>query len=292
MTHPRVWLALSASLALVAPAAAQQGQGGRFGLAQALDPEAPRPAEPADRPTLTEAQIEAVGRKIWQNEGGGKVEALTHWNEGEEFPSLGIGHFIWFPRGFDGPFTESFPALIRFAESRGARGIPAVARSPHSPWRSRAEFEAAFDEPELAELRRWLADHVALQTEFIMRRSAGALDAILAAAPPADRARIQANYHKVASTPQGAYALIDYVNFKGEGTNPAERYQGQGWGLLDVLQRMDDVPAGPDAAREFASAAIQVLDRRIANSPPERGEQRWAKGWHNRCRTYAQPFGE
>ena len=39
MTHPRVWLALSASLALVAPAAAQQGQGGRFGLAQALDPE-------------------------------------------------------------------------------------------------------------------------------------------------------------------------------------------------------------------------------------------------------------
>ena len=43
-----------------------------------------------------------------------RAEYLTHWNEGEDFPSLGIGHFIWFPEGVDAPFDEQFPALISY----------------------------------------------------------------------------------------------------------------------------------------------------------------------------------
>ena len=243
----------------------------------------------ADVIRLTDAQKAAIGRKIWQNESGGRVSGLTAWNTGEEFPSLGIGHFIWYPADFDGPFEESWPRFVQYATRRGANP-PAIARQRHSPWRSRAEFQRSFDGPELTGLRQWLANHVEVQTDFIILRSRAALPKILAAAPAGQRARIEANYHKVASTPQGMYALIDYVNFKGEGTSPNERYRGEGWGLLQVLAGMRDVPAGPAAATEFGESAKRTLTRRIANSPPARGEQRWEAGWHNRCDTYGRPL--
>src|SRR5262245_44130803 len=38
-----------------------------------------------------------VGHKIWINETGGDRNAIASWNANEEFASLGIGHFIWFP---------------------------------------------------------------------------------------------------------------------------------------------------------------------------------------------------
>jgi hypothetical protein len=36
----------------------------------------------------------------------------------------------------------------------------------------------------------------------------------------------------------------------------------------------------------FANSAIDVLKIRVINSPPERGEQRWLKGWERRVKTY------
>lgn len=252
------------------------------------------PAAPPEGPSgaggnLSAAQKSAIGRQIWKNESGGSVDGLTAWNSGEEFPSFGIGHFIWYPVGFQGPFEESWPALITYARRRGAEP-PAIAARADCPWNSRAQFQSSFRSPEMNELRRWLSSNVPLQTEFIIARSRSALPKILAAAPAGERARIKANYDKVATTPNGTYALIDYVNFKGEGTQATERYQGQGWGLLQVLGEMREVSAGQPAAREFANAAKRVLDRRIANSPPARGESRWRAGWHNRCETYARPL--
>lgn len=238
---------------------------------------------------LSASQKAAIGRKIWQNECAGSVAGLTTWNAGEEFPSLGIGHFIWYPAGFKGRFNETWPQFIAFAKQQGATPPP-VALERHSPWKTKAEFQEDFDGPRLGSLRKWLAANVPLQTDFIIVRSRAALPKILAAAPRSEKARIEANYRKVSTTPQGTYALIDYVNFKGDGTLVSERYQGRGWGLLQVLGEMKDVPAGPAAASEFAAAAKRVLSRRIANSPPARGEKRWEEGWHNRCATYARPL--
>jgi len=82
----------------------------------------------------------------------------------------------------------------------------------------------------------------------------------------------------------GYYALIDYVNFKGEGTKPEERYQGKGWGLLQVLQNMK--VQDEDVLGAFAAAADRVLTRRVALSPPERNEIRWLAGWRKRIATY------
>ena len=247
------------------------------------------PPVPAGSPGLSASQKSAIGRKIWQNECGGSVAGLTTWNAGEEFPSLGIGHFIWYPKGFNGRFHETWPPFVAFAKQQGLNP-PAVALERHSPWNTKAEFQRDFNGPRLTALRQWLAANVGVQTDFIMSRSRAALPKILAAAPPSERARIEANYHKVAASPQGTYALIDYVNFKGEGIVSTERYKGQGWGLMQVLGHMRDVPAGPAAAAEFAASAKRMLSRRIANSPPERGEKRWEQGWHNRCDTYARPL--
>ncbi len=238
---------------------------------------------------LSRSEMLKIGNKIWQNESGRKVSGLTAWNAGEEFPSLGIGHFIWYPTGVRGPFTESWPQFIQFALNRGA-APPAIARLRSCPWRSRAEFQSKTNSPEVAELRRWLAANVPLQAEFISQKSRAALSKIIAAAPAKDRARIQNNYRKVATTSNGTYALIDYVNFKGEGINPKERYRGQGWGLLQVLTEMKNTSAGQPAAQEFARSAKFCLGRRIANSPKSRGEARWKAGWFNRCNTYAKPF--
>ena len=254
---------------------------------------APTTRPPADTATthsrLNAAQKSAIGHKIWKNECGGTVDGLTTWNDGEEFPSLGIGHFIWYPKNFNGRFKESWPEFVSYAKRRGITP-PTIGQQRHCPWPSKAAFQKAFRSAEMNGLRDWLASHVGLQTDFIMMRSRGALPKILDAAPANSRERILANYHKVASTPQGTYALIDYVNFKGDGTVTSERYKGQGWGLLQVLSDMRDTPSGPAASREFAASAKRSLARRISNSPPARGENRWREGWFNRCNTYAQPL--
>ncbi len=230
---------------------------------------------------LTDSQAEEIGRRIWKNECAGTVSGLTSWNKGEEFPSLGIAHFIWYPEGVKGPFQESFPGLVDFLGQNGV-SIPAWMRGP-CPWPNRAAFQADLDGDRLTALRRLLAATVGLQARYAAMRLEAALPKMLAAAAPGDRALVASNFRRVAAEPLGFYALMDYVNFKGEGTNPSERYKNKGWGLLQVLETMS--PEGP-AMPAFARAADIVLTRRIENSPPARNEKKWLPGWRNRLQTY------
>ncbi len=229
-----------------------------------------------------------IGRKIWQNECAGTIAGLTSWNAGENFASLGIGHFIWYPKGAGGPFEESFPHYARFAAGRGAKlpEIVSANRSSGCPWSTRSQFVAANDSTPMKELRKFLADTIDLQADFLVQRLREALPKMLANAPAAERAQVQQHFDGVASTAQGCYALVDYVNFKGEGLLDTERYHGQGWGLYQVLQGMNENNQG-DAGREFALSASRVLERRVQNSPPERKESRWLAGWLQRVNTYA-----
>lgn len=232
---------------------------------------------------LSDAAALEIGRRIWQNECAGTVSGLTSWNAGEEFPSLGIAHFIWYPAGYSGPFEESFPELVKFLKANGV-AMPEWTLGA-CPWKSRKVFLAETDGPRLTKLRGILRDTVALQARFAAMRLERALPKMLAAAPATERARIVENFHRVAAEPLGFYALMDYVNFKGEGTNPSERYNGSGWGLLQVLETMS--PSGAPLTA-FASAADKVLTRRVENSPPTRNEAKWLPGWRNRLKTYVQ----
>jgi len=236
--------------------------------------------------TLSRNEAIKIGKRIWQNECNGTITGLTAWNEGENFASLGIGHFIWYPKGQRGPFEESFPKLVSFMTVRGVK-LPTLllgAGERACPWNSRQEFLRAQYSPEMKQLRQFLAGTVDVQAEFLIARLQNALSKMLAEAEPADRANVEQQFERMTRTPQGCYALVDYVNFKGDGVLHTERYQGQGWGLLQVLEQM---PADEDdAVKEFSRAAVVVLKRRVANSPPERGEARWLPGWLNRVRSY------
>ena len=233
---------------------------------------------------LSSAQIDRVGRRIWQNECGGTVAGLTSWNAGESFASLGIGHFIWYPQGQNGPFEESFPPLAAFLAARG-HAVPGWMRGS-CPWPAKAAFDADKNGARQQELRTLLSRTVREQTEFIMQRMERALPKMLAQSPNPEGVRRA--FDGLRQTPEGMFCLIDYVNFKGEGTSAKERYRGEGWGLLQVLEGMMSQKAVWHYPGEFAESAKRVLSRRVANSPPERGEKRWLAGWHNRCDSYKQ----
>jgi hypothetical protein len=238
---------------------------------------------------LTDAEALEVGKKIWKNEAGLSVERLTHWNEGENFASLGIGHFIWYKKGEPGPFVESFPGLLERIAASG-RALPAWLKGrPYCPWTDKADFDAQFHSARTNELRALLADTIGLQARYAADRVEAALPKLLAAAAPADRPKLQARFDRVASVSNGVYALMDYVNFKGEGIAPTERYKGQGWGLLQVLELMDDAAPGMPSVEAFARGADAALTRRVANSDPARNEARWLPGWRKRLKTYVEP---
>ena len=236
---------------------------------------------------LSHAQLDRVGKRIWQNECGGTVAGLTSWNSGEDFASLGIGHFIWYPQGRGGPFAESFPPLAAYLAARGI-SMPAWTNGA-CPWPNKAAFEADKSGERQKELRSLLSRTVRQQVEFIIARMEAALPKMLAEAPARDRTWVKTAFASLKTTPEGQFCLIDYVNFKGEGTSSKERYKGQGWGLLQVLQAMGErLDSSTPWNIQFAEAAKRVLSRRVANSPPERNEKRWLAGWHNRCDAYRQ----
>ena len=231
---------------------------------------------------LTDKELDSIGRRVWVNECGGTRDGLTSWNAGENFASLGIGHFIWYPKGARGPFEESFPKLAKYLSANGV-AVPAWATGD-CPWSSRAEFQSQFHGAQATELRALLFDSLRLQSRFLAQRMEESLPKMLASAPAAQRENVRAQFERMRATGAGTFALIDYVNFKGEGTKAEERYDGEGWGLLQVLAGMKG--GGGGAAREFGTSAAAVLSRRVQNSPPARNEQRWLAGWKSRVAAY------
>ncbi|VAW90089.1 FIG00772381: hypothetical protein [hydrothermal vent metagenome] len=210
---------------------------------------------------LSKSGAQLIGEKIWQNEGAGKHENLIVWNEGEDFPSLGIGHFIWYPAGFEGPFVESFPALLKHLRKEVAtpdwlNGVD------DAPWSNRTEFYRDIDSWRMAELRDLMKSTMPQQVAFIVLRLEAALPKMLATlAIEQQRSHVEQQFYRVAKSPNGIYALIDYVNFKGEGISPGERYRGEGWGLLQVLEGMRAEDG--EVMDAFARSADAVLTRRV-----------------------------
>jgi len=234
-------------------------------------------------------QMDHIARLIFHNECNGREACLTSWNKGEEFASLGIGHFIWYPQGTpenNKHFSESFPGLIYFMRQQGVV-IPAWIHADQGcPWQNRKVFENTQKIQKMTELRLFLIKTMPFQACFMQKRLKQALPLILVRVPEKRRNHIRQQFERVEAAPMGMYALMDYVNFKGEGTNPKERYQGHGWGLLQVLEHMQGTESGTAAIKEFAVTASRLLTRRVALSPPERHESRWLAGWRKRIHTY------
>ena len=237
---------------------------------------------------ISKAELNTIGEKIFKNEAGGIKKDLAYWNKGENFPSLGIGHFIWYKQGEPGIFEESFPQLVEFLKSKNVKLPKIMAENKYSPWKSREELinlqTKKIPDSDIEELTNFLYDNKDLQVMFIFKRLEASLEKMMAVSSNKENVRKQ--FYRVASSPNGLYPLIDYVNFKGEGINPNERYNGQGWGLLQVLENMKGTETGKAALTEFTNSAKFVLQRRVNNSDPSKNERKWLQGWLNRCNTY------
>lgn len=237
-------------------------------------------------PQLNDADKAWIGQQIFNNECAARIACLSSWNAAEPFPSLGIGHFIWYRKGQHEIFEESFPALIRYFESQGI-GIPSwiVTAEYDAPWQSRQDFLNQQQEPDLTQLRELLASTMTEQTEFIIQRFEASLNKLLAASTADESDEISQKFFAVANAypPHGMYALIDYVNFKGEGIAATERYAGHGWGLLQVLQGMSEQTPPLEA---FVNSARRTLQTRVDNAPVIRNEAQWLPGWNKRLDTY------
>ncbi|MBS0603540.1 MAG: hypothetical protein JSS60_00720 [Verrucomicrobia bacterium] len=227
-------------------------------------------------------EADAIGKGVFYNECSGKEDRLVWWNEGENFPSLGIGHFIWYPKGVVGPFEETFPKLMAFLKENDVK-LPGWLKAEEGcPWSDKEAFLA--EGAKRKELQELLVKTMALQAVFIGKRFEAALPRILSTMGEEKRERALKQIARLENSSQGKFALIDYVNFKGDGTSDSERYAGKGWGLRQVLEEMPENPENPLAA--FTAAAKAVLRQRVESAPPERHEERWLPGWLSRVDRY------
>lgn len=238
-------------------------------------------------PQFSPGQMEWLGDRVFANECNSNFRCLSSWNEGEDFPSLGIGHFIWYRAQQNERFEETFPSLLAFYRQHGY-ALPdwlGALEPPDSPWQNREHFLADLDSQRMQELRDFLGSTTELQVLFIVERLQASSAELFRGLPPNRRSSLQQSFYAIANaeSPYGLYALIDYVHFKGTGLAPSERYQGEGWGLLQVLLELEGSSASLD---DFVAAATRVLERRVANAPAERREHRWIAGWKNRLQTY------
>ena len=240
---------------------------------------------------LPHAELQAVAEKIYLNETGGNEQYLVTWNTGEVFASLGIGHFIWFPENTHSRFSESFPQLLKYLQQQGIPLPIWLSAESDCPWQTQQEFNSAKHSEKMASLRALLLNTKHLQAQFMLLRMQNSLPKMLAnTTKDTEKNYITRTFSALSETQLGLYSLIDYVNFKGEGTSATERYKGQGWGLLQVLQEIS-VGNSTESTNEtlhsrFSKACKTVLTRRVANSEQQQVEQKWLVGWLKRCDTY------
>jgi len=234
---------------------------------------------------ISAAEAKKIGHQIWQNECGGSLEKIIFWNENEAFPSLGIGHNIW---GDKIEFKQSFPDLVRFMTENGRPLPPGIVTNIlRCPWRTREEFMAQLNSPQMKLLRGYLESTIDLQILYMITKLDREIKKIVQAVPVKQRKIIQSRYNALIKLPMGRYALIDYLNFKGAGLQATqEAYKGKGWALRQVLMHMSS--STKDPLKAFAQSAREVLEQRVKNAP-SKNEERWLPGWLKRISTYELP---
>jgi len=237
---------------------------------------------------VTDPQALEIGQRIWQNQSGGTADGIVAWGASGngEYAEIGINQSLWFSEKYlEDPtttkFVEDWPVMARYLKKHGF-DIPDWSLE-HCPWETKEQFLTSLNDQKVIELRDLLTtdEAVTAQTRCIIKRLKKALPKMLEGLSEEDAAKVTTSFTRIASTPNGMYALIDYVNFKGEGTSPNERFNGEGWGLLQVLETMSG--ATDDSLQEFYDAADTMLKRLISNHP---SAERCLPGWEARLQTY------
>ena len=229
---------------------------------------------------------EKIAKKVWHNETGSSKKKLLYWNPQEDFLSLGIGHFIWYPKEKKTSFEEGFPDYLTYLKSQKKEIPPYFLNSSYCPWENRESFIASQDSEQTQELLDWLENTMDLQGKFLIHKIPCVIHKIFSTCDSLDqRERMLQVIQDLTNNENGLYALVDYLNFKGSGLSTKERYKNQGWGLFQVLSNLSNYDRTVTPS-DFVFEAKNALSERVKNAPEPEKEQKWLAGWINRLNTY------
>ncbi len=228
---------------------------------------------------ISKTQAALLSQRIFINETDLRHAKLLQWNKKENFLSLGIAHFIWYPQGQEKRFVESFPLLLSYLKKSNYPAPKWLCDTTACPWQTEKDFYTDRDSVKKKQLYKFLQSCRQEQTDFLILRLQQSVPKMLEAS--SQKEKVETNIKKLSKSMNGIYAMLDYVNFKGEGLDPKESYDGRYWGLLQVLENMEATTNTP--AHDFANAAKAVLACRIKLAPHEKS---WLAGWNKRLDTY------
>lgn len=228
---------------------------------------------------LSKDELLSLGYRMWNNYAGGTVDGLTKWDGSDadhEFMYLGIAQNIWLPEGSNSIFQADWSTVAEELKKRGCKIKPWMLKD--CPWKTQEEFDADFNGKKMTWLRTHLSKEkfVRAQAFCIAERLQRAMDPnssdfLLMGLTADQSALVQKNFNLAVNSkdPLGVYTLIDYVNFKGEGRlSGTEEFNGQGWGLLQVLLNMKapaDGASDMDIMVAFVQSAKFTLCQRVIN---------------------------
>lgn len=256
-----------------------------------LTPPAPNLPINTTTTVASSQELNAIGERIFRNETEGDASKLLRWHSQGNFADLGIGHLVWYPANQRGPYTETFPNFLKYVQTRNVPLPTWLANRPNEggPWANKAAFERAKDDPQMRELANFLQKTLGLQAAFMSDQLRRNIPTMVQTLPAPYRQAALNNFQIMEKTSGGLYPMLDYMVFQGSGTSSNERYNGHGWGLLQVLLNMETVQPGPNALAEFMRSANDSVMHRVAAAPTERREARMLSAWQTRIRTYKVP---
>ncbi|MFZ1388495.1 MAG: hypothetical protein WBP46_05365 [Thiolinea sp.] len=236
-------------------------------------------------------EMNPIGERIFRNETDGDASKLLRWNSQGNFADLGIGHLVWYPANQRGSYAETFPSFLKYAQSKNVPLPTWLANRPSDggPWANKAAFERAKDDKQMRELATFLEKTTGLQAAFMADQLRRNMPSMVQTLPAQYRQAALNNFQIMEKTPGGLYPMLDYMVFQGTGASVNERYNGHGWGLLQVLLNMEKVQPGPNALAEFMRSAGDSVTHRVAAAPADRHEARMLSAWQTRVRTYKVP---
>ena len=211
---------------------------------------------------------------IAKKEFGGDWSKSVDWNPEEDFPSLGLGHYLWFPEGSKAPFNESFKDFIRFAYERDQKDdlglkFPEVLKLNNgeiapAPWSTRDAFLKAKKSGALEELVSFISNEKVrkLQLEYQLSHAKDVAEkAIVYNGEAGDQKALSTTEERGAflrellQHPEGVALLVHYPTFKGDGFSPKERYASgdgnKGWGFFQVLDQAVKLPDSDPRVKQY-----------------------------------------
>lgn len=222
---------------------------------------------------------------IYMNETGGKPDALIIKNDKENVCSLGIGHFIWYPTGVKQQYKETFPGLLKeLQKTDGAfKGAVDVEIPPTCPWKSTSELNAAKSTDVYKRLVAGLTSPAGkrVQVNYMIERAREAIAETAKEDPDSVKKMLD-----LLETEQGTYAVIDYVNFKGNSAE-TEAYGDFHWGFKTAIYVMSkDETLKPE--KRFQIAVETLLEMRVEEAKKlGKDESSFLTGWLKRVNTYS-----